>query len=120
MTSFVIPGIFCGLYFEKKDSKKPDEFPRENVGSARNLLPSDRETLGKTRRHNGLCRYFFLRSKRAYFELGGFTFPVAETTDEMSMESDFGRAEPDSENNLHHAAEKNKPIFLPFLSYSLL
>ena len=73
-----------------KKQKKPDESPRENVGSAKNPLPETTEK--RPARHEdtiGLAGCIsFSGSKRACLKFGGFTFSFAEITDVMSSESD--------------------------------
>ena len=87
--SFFRKKCFCGKLTGK--TKKAGRIPvRENVGSAKNLLPErQRNAQQDTKTQWSLLVFRCLGAKELILKLGGFTFSFAEITDGMSSETGF-------------------------------
>ncbi len=99
-TYYVIPDGFRIIFWGKdcflagtvgRRQKKAGRIPvRENVGSAKNLLPErQRKAQQDTKTQWSLLVFRCMGAKEHILKLGGFTFSFAEITDEMSTETRF-------------------------------
>ena len=105
------------LFFRKKlpetnkRDKKAGRIPvRENVGSAKNLLPErQRNAQQDTKTQWSLLVFLYPVAKELILKLGGFTSSFAEITDKMSTEIGFREGGIRFQNTIYpHVARKSR------------
>ena len=101
---------------EAEKQKKAGRIPvRENVGSAKNLLPErQRNAQQDTKTQWSLLVFRCLGAKEHILKLGGFTFSFAEITDEMSTENGFREGGIRFQNTIYILFRENQAFFRLF------
>ena len=130
-TYFVIPDGFRIVFLEKdvfpggngrKETKKAGRIPvRENVGSAKNLLPErQRNAQQDTKTQWSLLVFRSLGAKEHILKLGGFTFSFAEITDKMSTETGFREGGTRFQNTIYTLLQESQASFSSFFGKSMI
>ena len=106
----------------REKTKKAGRIPvRENVGSAKNLLPErQRNVQQETKTQWSLLVFRSLGAKELILKLGGFTFSFAEITDKKNTENGFCESGTRFQNTIYILLRESQALFRHFSDNSIM